>query len=90
MARIKNLVERLPQGLDTKIGEDGIKISGGERQRLGIARALYHKPEFIVFDEATSALDNITEAEFSEALPQTAWASNCNIYCSSIIYDRDV
>ena len=68
MARIGDLVNRLPQGLDTLVGEGGAKISGGERQRLGIARALYHKPDFIVFDEATSALDNVTEREFSDAL----------------------
>lgn len=45
-------------------------MSGGERQRLGIARALYHRPEFIVFDEATSALDNVTERKFSDALDE--------------------
>ena len=68
MSRIGDLLARLPDGLDTIVGEGGVRLSGGERQRLGIARALYHQPEFIVFDEATSALDNVTEREFTNAL----------------------
>ncbi len=60
------------QGLDTKIGEGGIKISGGERQRLAIARALLRNPELIIFDEATSSLDSITEKSITNTIRQIA------------------
>ncbi|HUZ92875.1 MAG TPA: ABC transporter ATP-binding protein [Candidatus Paceibacterota bacterium] len=60
------------QGLDTKIGEGGIKISGGERQRLAIARALLRKPDLIIFDEATSSLDSITERSITDTIREIA------------------
>ncbi|WP_420457519.1 ABC transporter ATP-binding protein [Rubrivirga sp.] len=67
-AQLRETVEALPKGLDTVVGERGIRFSGGQRQRVGIARALYHSPEVLVMDEATSALDNQTERQFVEAL----------------------
>lgn len=61
MAQLDDLIEGFPEGLETHIGERGVQISGGQRQRLGIARALYQQARVLVFDEATSALDGITE-----------------------------
>jgi ATP-binding cassette subfamily B protein len=65
---LQGLLDRADKGLDTMIGEGGVKVSGGEKQRLSIARALLRKPSLLVFDEATSALDSITEEEISETV----------------------
>ena len=67
-AACQNLLARADKGLDTVIGEGGVKVSGGEKQRLSIARALLREPNILVFDEATSSLDSITEEEITETI----------------------
>ena len=67
-AQLDEFVRSLPEGLDTGIGERGIRLSGGQRQRIGIARALYYDPEVLIMDEATSALDNGTEKAIMDSI----------------------
>jgi ATP-binding cassette subfamily B protein len=66
------LLARADKGLDTVIGEGGVKVSGGEKQRLSIARALLRRPHLLVFDEATSSLDSLTEEEVSRTIREVA------------------
>ncbi len=68
LAQLEEFIGSLPAGLDTVVGERGIRVSGGQRQRLAIARALYNRPQVLIFDEGTSALDNATEQELMQAL----------------------
>ncbi len=71
-AACDSLLARADKGLDTVIGEGGVKVSGGEKQRLSIARALLRRPHLLVFDEATSSLDSLTEEEISRTIRDVA------------------
>jgi ATP-binding cassette, subfamily B, bacterial PglK len=70
LAQLDSFVESLPEGMDTWVGERGVRVSGGQRQRIAIARALYRRPSVVVFDEGTSALDSLTEADLIRELDE--------------------
>lgn len=98
LAHLDELVARLPEGVDTKVGERGVQLSGGQRQRIGIARALYHDPGILVFDEATSALDGVTEKMIMDAINEFSGKKTIVMIahrlktvqkCDVIIYMRD-
>lgn len=75
-ASVTNILARAEKGLDTTIGEGGLKLSGGERQRLSIARALIRNPRILIFDEATSALDSLTEEEITKTIREVSSQQN--------------
>jgi ATP-binding cassette, subfamily B, bacterial PglK len=78
LARLDELVDGLPEGLNTRVGERGIQISGGQRQRIGISRALYSDGDMPVFDEPTSALDGITDSLVMDAIHDFTGKNYCS------------
>jgi ATP-binding cassette subfamily C protein len=98
MARLEGLIRSLPKGIETLVGERGIRISGGQRQRVAIARALYRNPPVLMFDEATAALDNETEKEIGQAIRSLSNKKTVLIiahrletikYCDKIVFMKD-
>lgn len=80
----------MPQGLDTKIGENGVKMSGGEKQRLAIARALIKNTRIIIFDESTSSLDNASQAEITKAIKKLSGKHTIIIVAHRLSTIKDV
>jgi len=91
-ASLSEFVEKLPAGLDTMIGEGGIKVSGGERQRIGIARALIKNPKILIFDEATSALDSHNEKLIHDSINRSSEGRTTIIVAHrlSTVIDADI
>jgi ABC-type multidrug transport system fused ATPase/permease subunit len=89
LAQLDEFIETLPNGLDTIVGERGIRLSGGQRQRIAIARALYNRPQVLLFDEGTSALDNLTEQELMQSLKRLRGAHTIILVAHRLSTVRD-
>src|SRR5690625_1121193 len=89
LASLQDVINEMPNGLDTKIGEHGGKLSGGQRQRIAIARALVRDPDVIVLDEATSALDNKSEFKVQQAIQELIYGRTTFIVAHRLSTIRD-